>query len=91
MSTSINNTQMTEFTEESTLKETAKRFLESFQILMVGVLLPALFLIGINTNNHTTADKHPKSIEVKANPYLSYSNGAVDFGKVLSERNNLDF
>lgn len=91
MNTSINNNQIAEFTEENTLIETSKRFLESFQILMVGVLLPALFLIGINTHNHATEVKNQQSIEAKANSYLSYTNGTIDYGKVLCDRSKLDF
>lgn len=91
MNTSINNNQIETFTEENTLIETSKRFLESFQILMVGILLPALFLIGINTHNHTSEVKNQTSIEAKANSYVSYTNGTIDYGKVLSDKSKLDF
>jgi hypothetical protein len=54
MKTVINN-------EESGKLEFFKRILYSFQVLMVGIALPVLFLVGISGGNQ----KKPAETEVK--------------------------
>lgn len=87
MNTVILNTENTKFVEEDAMGENTKRFLDSFQVLIIGILLPVLFLIGINTTSDKTTVKSQPTIEVKNNTYVSYTNGTIDYGKVMSDNN----
>ncbi len=65
MKTVINN-------EATESLEFAKRILDSFEVLVIGVFIPFLFLIGINTNlggtsgNETSISKPHQKIAPKA-------------------------
>lgn len=78
MNTEINNTAAENF-------ETAKRFLYSFQLLMIGFLIPFLFIVGITNDHH----KVTRSNETHAArpTYVSHSNVTVNYGKVLPDQN----
>ncbi len=66
----------------SAASEFAKRILYSFQVLVIGVFIPFLFMIGINTNlgatsgNETSISKPHQEIAPKAivdnTVFLSY-------------------
>ncbi|MEP6947814.1 MAG: hypothetical protein ABI863_01005 [Ginsengibacter sp.] len=61
--------------EESGKSEFFKRILYSFQVLMVGIALPLLFLIGISDGNQ----KKPAETEVKeiSNPTQLSAKSAI--------------
>ncbi len=57
--------------------ESVKRVLYSFEVLIIGVVIPFLFLIGINTNlGNTTGTNdtgiHQKKMDVKATGYVAF-------------------
>ncbi len=49
----------------TSIVEFAKRTIYSFQVLIVGIAIPFLFLIGISTTNQDTSGKKTNQIEVK--------------------------
>lgn len=65
--------------------EFAKRILGSFQVLIIGLLIPVLFVAGI------TKDNQKKTWETETNvqqPKQSTVQGMVDFSKILSDQNS---
>lgn len=67
--------------------ETARRVLDSFQVLIIGLLLPFLFLVGINTQPHDSKANNSHKTEVSQPTYMVYSNGLIDYSSVLSDKN----
>ena len=65
--------------------EIAKRVLYSFQVLIIGLLIPVLFVIGINTNlgdtniKETTISKPHQEVAAK---------NAVGIARFLSDKNS---
>ncbi len=78
MKTSTNNQPTERF-------EFAKRILATFQVLIIGVMFPVLFIAGITKDNqkkapgNETSVQHPKQVTVQ---------GMVDFSKILSDQNS---
>ncbi len=56
--------------QESKVYELAKSILYSFQVLMVGIAIPLLFIIGISNNNQKPA-KIEESTEVNTTQFSS--------------------
>jgi len=79
MKTAINNVAAESF-------EHAKRILYSFEVLIIGILIPALFFVGI------TNDTHKETWENESNfsspRYDVPRQGLVDFSQILSDQNS---
>jgi hypothetical protein len=78
MKTAINNPASERF-------EFAKRILSSFQILIIGLLIPVLFVAGITKDNQKKTWETEKSVQ-QSNQVTVH--GMVDFGKILSDQNS---
>jgi hypothetical protein len=79
MKTLINNVAAESF-------EFAKRILYSFEVLIIGVLIPVLFIIGINTER--LKDSSETEINISQPNQVAPVQGVVDFGKTLSDQNS---
>lgn len=66
--------------------EFAKRILYSFEVLIIGVLIPVLFIIGINTER--LKDSSETEINISQPNQVAPVQGVVDFGKILSDQNS---
>lgn len=76
------------FIQQGSFRETAIRFLDSFQILIIGLLIPFLFIFGITHNNKNTLTKAPQEIQNTKATFTTYSNGWIDYGRALSDENS---
>jgi hypothetical protein len=77
MKTAINNQPTERF-------EFAKRILASFQVLIIGVMFPVLFVAGVTKQDQ----KQPVKTETSVSPVNQFTvQGLVDFGKILSDQN----
>jgi hypothetical protein len=77
MKTAINNQPTERF-------EFAKRILASFQVLIIGVMFPVLFVAGVTKQDQ----KQPVKTETPVSPVNQFTvQGLVDFGKILSDQN----
>ena len=66
--------------------EVAKRIIYSFQVLLVGLFIPFLFVFGISYKMPNT--KAGSSISISKQSSGSLPNNTVDVGKVISEKNS---
>lgn len=66
--------------------EVAKRIIYSFQVLLVGLFIPFLFVFGISYKMPNT--KAGSSISISNQSSGSLPNNTVDVGKVISEKNS---
>ena len=66
--------------------EVAKRIIYSFQVLLVGLFIPFLFVFGISYKMPNT--KAGSSVSVSKQSSGSLPNNTVDLGKVISEKNS---
>lgn len=78
MKTVINNVAAESF-------EVAKRALYSFEVLIIGLLIPLLFVIGINTNLGDTSNK--ETTISKPHQEIIFKD-AVGIARFLSDKNS---
>ena len=78
MKTAINHAAADSF-------ELVKRALYSFQVLMVGLLIPLLFVIGTNTN---LGDSMNKENSISKPHQKNVSKSEVGIARFLSEKNS---
>lgn len=78
MKTVINNVAAESF-------EVAKRALYSFEVLIIGLLIPLLFVIGINTNLGDTSNK--ETTISKPHQEIIFKD-AVGITRFLSDKNS---
>ena len=77
MKTAINNQSTERF-------EFAKRVLASFQVLIIGVMFPVLFVAGVTKQDQ----KQPLKTETSVSPVNQFTvQGLVDFSEILSDQN----
>ena len=62
----------------ASISETAKRIIYSFQVLIVGVAIPVLFIIGISNANQakktgTETEQVNNSTQLPANPVVGFT------------------
>lgn len=77
MKTAINNQPTERF-------EFAKRVLASFQVLIIGVMFPVLFVAGVTKQDQ----KQPLKTETSVSPVNQFTvQGLVDFSEILSDQN----
>lgn len=66
--------------------EFAKRTLYSFEVLIIGVLIPVLFMVGITTDTHNKTWENDASLSSPR--YNAPRQGLVDFSQVLCDQNS---
>lgn len=82
----MNQFSQGKFIPENPVKESVKRFADSFQVLVIGLLLPFLFAVGVSHDD--TKIEVPKEIRTDKNNYVQYNNNTIDFGKILAADNS---
>ena len=78
MKTAINNQATERF-------EFAKRALASFQVLIIGVMIPVLFVAGVTKQDQ----KEPVKTETSVSQPRQFTvQNVVDFSEILSDQNS---
>ena len=77
MKTAINNQSTERF-------EFAKRVLASFQVLIIGVMFPVLFVAGVTKQDQKEPSKTENSV---SKPRQFTVQNMVDFSEILSDQN----
>jgi hypothetical protein len=78
MKTAINNQATERF-------EFAKRALASFQVLIIGVMIPVLFVAGVTKQDQKEPVKTESSV---SQPRQFTVQNLVDFSEILSDQNS---
>ena len=66
--------------------ESAKRILYSFQVMVLGLLIPFLFVFGISY--HTPKETSKDGINISKSQQVATDETTIDFNQFLSDQNS---